>query len=52
MEFYKYKTTESITNVFQCIACIGGLVYVAVIYSMSVLCVWGCLIYSVSVLCV
>ena len=39
-EFSKYKIIESVKNVFQYIACVGGLVYVAVIYSMSVLCVW------------
>ena len=38
-EFSQYKTIESVKNIFQYIACIGGLVYVAVIYSTSVLCV-------------
>ena len=40
-EFSKYKTIESVKNVFQYIACTGGLVYVALIYSMSVLCCVG-----------
>jgi hypothetical protein len=37
-DFSKYKTVESVKNVFQYIACVGGLDYMAVIHSMSVLC--------------
>ena len=40
--FSKYETIENVKNVFQYIACIGVLVYVAVIHSMGWLCVCVC----------